>query len=220
MRHFPAEYSGVELTMQLDFIPCIISLFFHPAGMYFSFSKSKTLFSLPCAASDFLFFYSQNCIISYRTLCEDRSTSREVFFFSEINLCNFVSGRRVLDRGRKSHLGPASHCIVTSNSLKPQQSCCCIFCNEVNQRDLFVLVEVAALRAFRMWGLYSRVHLTTIFQLPNFCKVVLQRRTWQDVVGIVRNIFWALSRIFCGLTEEIRNINNIDNQLDATITVY
>jgi len=150
MRYFPAEYSTVELTMQLDFIPFIIPLFFHPAGMYFSFSTGKTLFSLPCAASDFfIFFYSQNCIISYRTLCEDRSTSREVFF-SEINLCNFVSGRRVLDRGRKSHLGPASHCIVTSNSLKPQQYCCCIFCNEVNQRDLFVLVKVAALRALRM----------------------------------------------------------------------
>jgi predicted nucleic acid-binding Zn ribbon protein len=149
----------------------------------------------------YIFFYSQNCIISYRTLCEDRSTSREVFF-SEINLCNFVSGRRVLHRGRKSHLGPASHCIVTSNSLKPQQYCCCIFCNEVNQRDLFVLVKVAALRALRMWGFYSRVHLTTIFQLPNFCKVVLQRRTWQDIDGIVRKIFWALSRNFCGQTEE------------------
>jgi len=82
--------------------------------------------------------------------CVKTDRLREKFFFSEINLCNFVSGRRVLDRGRKSHLGPASHCIVTSNSLKPQQYCCCIFCNELNQRDLFVLAKVAALRALRL----------------------------------------------------------------------
>jgi hypothetical protein len=61
MQHFPEEYSAVELQTQLDFIPFIIPVFFHPAGMYFSFSRDETLFSLPCAASEFfsIFLFSE-----------------------------------------------------------------------------------------------------------------------------------------------------------------